>query len=198
MVAADPPPPRPVVAEPAPEVTKEQVLAEIRDEAEHKAAEMRKIEELKPQVRFLEVSRVIKKAEANRIPFHRSLKELLRSRRPNVGQDIEALCNDYGRTTLPEIRAHINKIVSTTYARSSLKIKVEMMRAWGYPEPMIFDYVANGVDRLLGTPGGPRDGDEVRVRAARLLVAMPPSATTGHSVAGSAPVPSFANGQRPH
>ncbi|SIO65443.1 hypothetical protein SAMN05444166_7696 [Singulisphaera sp. GP187] len=141
---------------------------------------------------------MIKKAEASRIPFHKALKDLLKSRRPNIGQDIEALCNEYGRSTLPEIRAHINKIVSTTYARSTLKVKVEMMRAWGYPETMIFDYVANGVDRLLGTPGGPRDGDDVRVRAARILIAIPPPTAAGRAVAGSAPVPTSTNGQRPH
>ncbi|WP_406696847.1 hypothetical protein V5E97_38250 [Singulisphaera sp. Ch08] len=198
-VVADPPrPPEAAAPDPVPDVTKEQILNEIRDEAERKAAEIRKIEELKPQMRFLEVSRMVKKAEANRLPFHKALKDLLKSRRTNVGQDIESLCNEYGRTTVPEIRIHIGKILSTTYARSPLKVKVEIMRAWGYPETMIFDYVANGVDRLLGTPGGPRDGDDVRVRAARILVAIPPATAAGRSVAGSASVPSSTNGQRPH
>jgi hypothetical protein len=72
------------------------------------------------------------------------------------------------------------------------------MRAWGYPETMVFDYVANGVDRLLGTPGGPRDGDEVRVRAARMLLSMPPGSTAGRSVAGSVPAPGSTPGPRPH
>ncbi len=181
-------------AQPLEEVTKEQVLAEIRDEAARRAAEIRKIEDLKPQVKFLEVGRVIKKAEANRAPFHKGLKEILKPRRPNKGQDIERLCNEYGRTTLPEIRTHIHKIITTTYARSTLKVKIEMMRAWGYPESMIFDYVANDVDRHLGTPRGPRDGDEVRVRAAKLLVSMPPA---GRSLAGSAPTSSSHTKPRP-
>jgi len=190
--------PAPVAADPAPEVTREQVLEEIRDEAARKAAEIRKIEDLRPHIRELELRRMIKKAEANRVAFHKALRELLKTPRPEIGRDIEALCNEYGRTALPEIRAKINKALATTYARSTLKNKVEMMRVWGLPEPMVFDYVANDSYRHLGARGGPRDGDEVGVRAARILLSIPPVHPTGRSIAGSVAPARPAAGPKPH
>ena len=47
------------------------------------------------------------------------------------------------------------------------------MRKIGLPEPVLLDFLAHKVDQTRNTRGGPRDDDEVRVRAARLLLTYP-------------------------
>ena len=61
----------------------------------------------------------------------------------------------------------------------TLPVKVEMMRYLGLPEPKILDYVAHRYHPTIHARGGPRDENEVRVRAARALLAMPLASAPG-------------------
>ena len=149
---------------------------------------MRRLEQLQPKARYFAIAEMFRKAQANRAPFHAALRETLRTRRPDTGKRIESLCDEYGRSTNPEIQKHFRRLMKTSYARLSRPTKVELMRVWGFPEPVILDYLANNADRLIGSRGGPRTEDDVRVWAARLLLTMPPrSPSSTRPAAGTVP-----------
>jgi hypothetical protein len=173
-----------------PKITKEQVDAEIEREAEQKEAEQRKLQALEPHLRKLELLELLQKNEANRLPFHNELRNAVRAPVAQAGPMIEALCDRHGRSTFPELEKRVGRLLATTYGRADYKSKVEMMRMYGLPETMILDYLANTIDkRWLGTRGGPRNKDDVWVRAARLLLTMPPVSNKAQSGRGKVPRP---------
>lgn len=158
-----------------PRLTKEQVEEQIQREAAEKEAEIERLEELKPRLHAMEVLEVLRRTEANRVPFHDDLRRALRTLGHRAGPEIESLCDEYGRSTFPEIKYRVTRFLATTYGRHDIRSKIAMMRACGLPEPVILDYVARTVDRrVLGTRGGPRDQYGVWVHAARVLVGVPP------------------------
>jgi|GEM_PF-1751052 len=157
-------------------ITKEEVLRRINEEAAQKAAEIRKLQQLKPQIESIEALRMMRKAESNRVRFHQEIRQIVLAKRPEAGRDLEQICEEFGRGIDPDLHQHISKLLKTTYANAPLRSKVALMRAWGAPEAMVFDFVANDVYRHLGTRGGPKNGDQVGIRAARVLLSMPPSA----------------------
>ena len=46
-----------------------------------------------------------------------------------------------------------------------------MLRDLGVPEPGILDFLANDLHRYINSRNGPRDSNEVRVNAAKQLLA---------------------------
>jgi hypothetical protein len=203
--AAEPVPPAVARAEPeAPRPTKEQILDEIRREAEQKNAEQKQMELLKLQARSLQLYETYQKAQASRVPFRNDLRLLIETMGNQAGPEIKQLCEKYGRDTAKEIEDGV-KLDLFRSARWTWQRRVEMMRARGLPEPRILDHLANELDWTRGSRGGPRDENEVRVRAARLLLSfpiapLPPSASdpapplagarpSAKSVAGVAPAP---------
>jgi hypothetical protein len=203
--AAEPVPPAVARAEPeAPRPTKEQILDDIRREAEQKNAEQKQMELLKLQARSLQLYEMYQKAQASRVPFRNDLRLLIESMGNQAGPEIKQLCEKYGRDTAKEIEDGV-KLDLFRSARWTWLRRVEMMRARGLPEPRILDHLANELDWTRGSRGGPRDENEVRVRAARLLLTFPiapplPSASdpalplagarpSTKSVAGVAPAP---------
>jgi hypothetical protein len=161
---------------PPPNITKEEFEEDIQREAARKEAERRKLEDLEPQLRTWELVELLRKNEADRVPFHNDLRNAVVQQGNKAGPVIEALCERHGRSTFPEIEKRVGRLLATSYGRFGYKAKVAMMRDFGLPETMILDYIASNVDRRsLGTRGGPRSKDEVWVHAARLLLTMPPS-----------------------
>jgi hypothetical protein len=158
-----------------PKLTKEDVEEQIRREAELKKAEQEDLAQLKPRLRVSELVEAIRKAQADRPAFHDELRQVIRSHPNDAGDRIDDLCEVYGRSTLPEIRAFVLLALKKPPPRWSSQDKVEMMRSSGLPEPMILDNLARHVHNYsLNARNGPRNEDEVRVEAARQLLAMPP------------------------
>lgn len=166
--------PEPTPHEDLPRVSREQVLADIEQEAERKEAEIQRIEALKPQLRVLHLAEIMRKAQANRVPFHEALRKALRGPKAAQGKTIESLCEEFGRTANADLKSYFNRRLKTSYAHLSKRAKIEMMRASGLPEPMILDYISNDYHRKIGERGGPRNEDEVLIMAARVLLTMPP------------------------
>ena len=161
-------------AEPAqPKVTKEQVEADIKREAAKKEQELREMEKIKPPRRIDQIEESRREAQQKRAPFHADLRKLIKLSGKAAGPQIEALCDQYGRSSPQEIRDAVTKTLKRTHGGLSRQARVEMMRRLGLPEPNILEYFANDVYTTMNTPSGPKDPDEVWVYAARLLLAYP-------------------------
>lgn len=158
-------------------LSKEEILRDIAREAAEKEAQRQDLEELKPRARGLLLGEALEQVHAARIPFRNDLREVLRTLGKEAGPEIERLCNQYGREPLMEVLNAYYRRKRSMPPRTSRSAEVEMMRAVGLPEPVILDYLSHALDKTINTPGGPRDQHEVRVRAARLLLTFPVTAT---------------------
>jgi hypothetical protein len=192
-------------------VTKEQVLERIRLEAEHEAARLRNLEAWKPrllendrklgeEIRAVQLVEIRRLAESKRAAFHAELRKLVVELGDRAGPQINNLCEKYGRVTMPEVYDAVQTRLRRSSKRLGRREKVEMMRRLGLPEPIILDALTRDASRSLKTRGGPRNMDEVRALAGRLLLAIPPAprASTARkpiSEASMAPVPGA--GRRP-
>ncbi|MHC5544774.1 hypothetical protein ACYOEI_41605, partial [Singulisphaera rosea] len=173
-------PSAPVVADeeaPAPKITKEQVMADIRLEAEQKEAERRRIEAMRPRIQAQLAMEALRKIQDQRAPFHQELRAILRSPTEETGPRIESLCDQFGRTPFPEVKDEVSRRLKRSHAGLSRLARVEMMRSCGYPEPSILEYLSHESHRNMKMRGGLRDEDDVWVHAARLLLSMPPKAS---------------------
>jgi hypothetical protein len=212
-------PPAIARAEPVvPLPTKEQFDEELRRESERKGAEMKEMEVRRKTAWWREVQEAYQRAQDERIPFQKDLDFRVKKLGMQAGPEINNLCERYGRITSPVIHDAVLLALKRNI-RMTRELKVEMMRRLGLPEPLILDYLAHELDKTTKkTRGGPRDSNEVRVLAARLLLAIPispppPSAsapapasraaplsgarTSGKAVAGAAPVPGPGSVRRP-
>ena len=161
---------------PPPEVNKAEVLEAIDREAERLKAKQEKLEDFKASATERQMRDAWNKAQRERAEFHAELEVLLRRLGNRAGPSIDSLCDRYGRETVPEIRNAVNRLLSRSAAGLSFEGKIELMRKYGYPEPMILDYLYQRMYRRINTPGGPRDKFEVRVLAARILLGHQDSA----------------------
>ncbi len=162
--------PKPEAPRPA---TKKEIEDDIRREAARKEAERRAMQSIKPPTRRDQIDEARRSAQRSRKPFHEDLRKLLKMAGRAAGPQIESLCDQYGRTTLPEIREAVGTSLKRTHGGLSRQSKVEMMRRLGLPEPNILEFIANEVHHTLNMPSGPKDPDEVWVRSARILLAIP-------------------------
>ena len=175
---ADPPaemasPPNGVAAAGGDEPSKDEILRDIQREADEKNAQREDLEKLKPRAQAILAAEALAKVHDDRLPFHNDLRQLLKERGNGAGPEIDQLCDQYGRDTPQEVRALYNRALRRAPARMSRQDMVAMMRSIGLPEPVILDYISHGLHKTLNTRGGPRDEDEVRVRAARFLLSIP-------------------------
>jgi hypothetical protein len=159
--------------EPQPVPSREEVMEDARREADRIEAERQRLEEIKPQLQTWGLIEAYRKAQRQRAEFHDDLRQLLTVRGEAAGRDILSLCENYGRTTRPEIERAVNRALRTSHARLGRRSKVEMMRDFGWPEPRILDYLVDELDWMVNSRNGPRDANALRVRAARLLLTMP-------------------------
>ena len=189
-------------AEPLPpEVSKEDILQDIQREAQEKEAQRETMEELKPQAKALIYAENLAKLQASRVPFRNELREALKSFGSEAGPEIDKLCNRYGREAPPELLVALHRAERTLPERITLHDRVVFMRRVGLPEPMILDYLCHKHDTWLrNVRGGPRDSNDIRSLAARVLLSIPdaspapaaspaPVATTGARAAQPAPHP---------
>ncbi len=65
--------------------------------------------------------------------------------------------------------------------------RVSQIRSLDLPEAVILDLMSDNLYARMHARGGPRDGNDVRVRAARLLLSCELSGANSAAEAGSAP-----------
>jgi hypothetical protein len=191
--------------------TREQFEQDLRREAEEKQIEMREMEAIKRDASSLELREIYQRAQDERIPFLKELRFRVQTLGMKAGPEIRNLCTQYGRNTSPIIEERVVRELNRK-VRLSYPAKVELMRQLGLPETMILDLLSKEMDHLRTTRNGPRDQNEVRVLAARILlnVPFPPRSTppsgaaprsgdpaSGNSVAGVAPSPGPGAVRRP-
>lgn len=191
-----PEPPDAEMSAPVEEVSKDEILQDIKREADRKDAHREEMERLKPRAEGLLAAEAIAAAAARigeeRAPFLIELKKLLKELGNNAGTEIDQLCDQFERNPRPEIRSAYLKTIYRISSRMSREMKVEKMRSFGIPEPMILDSIANELHRTMNSRGGPRDENEVRVRAAKELLKYPVTPTrkaTASRAAAGVPIP---------
>jgi hypothetical protein len=149
-----------VAAEP-PLPSKEEADRQNREEAARKQAE--DDHRLAQQQQDLHAIK-----EDERSKFRDELRMLLEVHGNRAGKEIEALSSRAGRDDDPARKARALHVLGMS--GTSQKTKVRQLRAIGMPESVILDYIANQLDKTLGTRNGPRSRDEIWVLAARRLL----------------------------
>jgi hypothetical protein len=157
---ANPAGPVAVAAEP-PLPSREETERQLREEAAKKQAE--DDHRLAQQLQDLQAIK-----DDERTKFRQELQKLLDQFGDRAGKEIEALSSHAGRDDDPERKARAYRVLGAS--GTNQKTKVRQLRAIGMPEPVILDYLANQLDKNLGTRNGPRTRDAVWVLAARRLL----------------------------
>jgi hypothetical protein len=84
----------------------------------------------------------------------------------------------------------VTKILARMSGRTPREVKVRLLREMGVPEPAVLDFLANEIHRFVNSRNGPRDANEVRVSAARLLLSYKLPKNPGGSPKMLNPLPS--------
>jgi hypothetical protein len=145
---------------------------QLRAEAAKKKAEINQLRDVKDQARSQVAAESQARVDDERGTFHDQLSEIVHSRSSKAGKQIDELCNQYGRAYDTELRAKVTYHLAHMPGRTSREAKVKFLRDVGVPEPAILDFLANELHRYINSRNGPRDSNEVRVSAARLLLSL--------------------------
>ncbi len=172
MLVEETPPADPVPASSENPPT-EAILRDIQREAEQKGAQQEELERLKPQAQALLAAEAVARVQEERAPFREELRQLVKDMGTNAGPEINRICDQYGRESPPGAQETYRRLLRVSSPRMTRQATVDLMRACGIPEPLILDHLAHQFHKLLNTRGGPRDTHEVRVFAARALLAIP-------------------------
>ncbi|MDR3637933.1 MAG: hypothetical protein P4L84_29275 [Isosphaeraceae bacterium] len=168
-----------------PPLSPEEVERAIQREAEERQAAVDLMRQAKGEARRTEQIEGAQRAYDQRVAFHRELRDVLRNAGADAGKRIDELCDQYGRSLPPELRKAVTRRLHTLPDRSTHQDRVALLRAHDIPEPIILDDIARHLDRrLMNARGGVRTPDEVRVRAARQLLAFPVPPQRGAGQAG--------------
>jgi hypothetical protein len=159
-------------SEPTP--TREETIQEILAESAQKRVEQQNLKREVALSRAREAWELHRRAQAERQAFHDELRRVLQGFGPRSGPEIKALCDRYGRVMHSEVKKAMTVALNRLAASVNLEVKLGLMRAYGAPEAMLLDALANELDRTRNQRGGPRDQNEVRVRAAQRLLKYPP------------------------
>jgi hypothetical protein len=144
--------------------TKEEEQRAIEEEADRRAAAIVAQHENKNadlRSRWLE----------DQVKFREELAEVVRSKRNLAGPDIAGLDKRFAYQGDPNRYTqafHIWRLL-----RKSDQAKVKHLRSLELPESAILEFMCASLDTTIGTRGGPRDRNEVWVRAARQLLSYP-------------------------
>lgn len=85
-----------------------------------------------------------------------------------AGEEIERLSDRTGRTEDPALLMQARRVIAET--RMSQRSKLRRLRNLGVPETVILDYLANNLNKNLGGRNGPRNRNEVWIKAAETLL----------------------------
>ncbi len=157
------PPVTPVAVQPEPPLpSKEETLRMIEEEAAQKKDEIRRqVSDQAVEIRRLRYE--------ERLRFHRELREALDSLGRQAGPAIDQLCVRYGyETDSRRVARGIQYWFASTqpfvHRARWIRDKLDL------PETAILNFISDGLHARLHTPGGPRDSNELRVRAAKILL----------------------------
>lgn len=154
--------------------SQDDVLRDIRREADEAQAHMAELERFKGNdVNGGNGSAAAGNVEADRKAFREELKDLLNQFGNNAGPEIERLCARFGRDISGAAKSAYAQALRSTSMRLSRDDRVQLMRSTGLPETVILDHIAHGVHKTVRTRGGPKNVNEVWVFAARILLAIP-------------------------
>jgi len=103
-----------------------------------------------------------------RVKFREELREILRLHGNEAGPEIDKLARRHGF----DVDAEKSDLAERTWrsARMTVPSKVKRLRSLEVPEAIILDFLSNDQNLLRRTPKGPRNANEVRIRAARQLL----------------------------
>jgi hypothetical protein len=148
-----------------PRPTTEEILRSMKEEAAAEEAA------LKAQ-RQLEETEMRRQRLEERVKFRTELRQILDEYRNKAGVEIDKLCLKYGND--PDAERYAQARLSWTTSRKTQEGKVRFVR-WYYdlPEPAILNLISDDMHNHLGGRNGPRDSNELRVRAAKLLLTYP-------------------------
>jgi hypothetical protein len=113
-----------------------------------------------------------------RVKFHQELRDVLKQNGSSAGPEIDRLCLRYGYEYNPEMFARAARTWSSS--KMKLEFKVQRVRSLDLPETVILNFLSDDLHSHLRARNGPRDSNDVRVRAARQLLnfeipALPPA-----------------------
>jgi len=118
-----------------------------------------------------------------RVKFRAELREIVRLQGSDAGPEIDKLAKRYGFDVDP---LKYQQALQVWHGRMTLSAKVRLIRSLDLPEIVILDFLSDDQNALRRTPKGPRNKNEVRVRAVRQLLGFelpaadqPPRPDTG-------------------
>jgi hypothetical protein len=106
--------------------------------------------------------------QEERIKFRDELRQILATHGKQSGPEIDELVRQSGK--LHDAKTFTRARNIWRQLRLSQPVKVAQIRALEIPEPAILNFISDNLYARMRTPGGPRDDNEVRVRAAQLLL----------------------------
>jgi hypothetical protein len=164
------PPAAPAAAD-RPPPTKNEMLQDINAEAAEKRQEMNQLRDLKDHAQSELAEEAMSRTEDERVVFRRELREILKSKSRTAGQEINDLCEKFGRNYDPVLKDKVSRALMLTNGRMTTNAKLHLLRHYGVPEPGLLDYLANVIaHNEMNARNGPRTPDQVRVIAARRLL----------------------------
>ncbi len=150
----------------APLPTKEETQRAIEEEAAKKQAErIAEVENKDADLRARQFEEQVK--------FRDELRELLRAKGSQAGPEIAKLDKRYAYEVDPDRHDQAYRI--WRFNRMLLPDKVKYLRSLGVPETTILEFMCSSLDGRIGTRDGPRDQNDVWVRAARQLLKIEPA-----------------------
>jgi hypothetical protein len=168
---------RPAAEQPLP--SREQNEREIEEEAKRKDEERRaRIEHREGELRA--------KSSEDRVRFRDEIRDALERLGNRAGSEIDKITRRYSSECEPSLFAKARDLWTTPRPRAANKVK--QIRALGVPESVILDFMSADLHTSIGTRNGPRDKDEVRVRAALRLLQykLPEEGTPAQPQGGNA------------
>jgi hypothetical protein len=154
---------KPVTAvEPLP--SNEEFVDQLTQEAAQKNAEI--VEE---QEALAERTRT--RQHEDRVRFHEELNQILTSQSTKMGLEIDDLVKRERGDLDPKLYGKARGI--WRQPRLTMAQRANQIRELDVPESDILNFISDNLYANMHTRGGPRDGNEVRVRAAKLLLKCP-------------------------
>jgi hypothetical protein len=171
--AAPGPSPLDLVAPPLPEPlpSREQVLADIQQEAQAKQAERAELEQFKDQIPDIARQAAAMEVQAQRAKFLADLRSLIREKKGKAGVEIGQLHLRYNENVDPKLELQLRQLIKRFSGRTSLRTKIKALRALGLPEPRILEIAVTYVHRREHSSRCNRFEPEMYVLAARELIA---------------------------
>lgn len=166
--------------------TKEEVWDAIDREARAKHAEIQaaadrqqqgvKVDREEARLKAVEQGRVLRELiELERQAFRAKLQQLVASQGDRAGPAIRALADQVHREIPPEIHQAVDRELKRWAGKLNRRAELEMMRSLGLPENELLADLVLVERKNRVARSGPRSENEVWLRAARWLLAYPPS-----------------------